>query len=167
MPTDIEWSDEIWRKIPNYPQYKVNASGVIIGPSGKLLQYQYKSSGHPYITVGPRSSRKNLHVHHAVLTAFRGDRPEHMEARHLNGNPSDNQLSNLAWGTRFEQREDDRRNQVIRRPKDLTLTSADVRAIRRLQCVSSSRSVGHLFRVSHTTILKIWRGERWLILEQQ
>ncbi len=167
MPTKIEWFDEIWRKVPNYPQYKVNAFGAIIGPSGKLLQNQYKDSGHAYITVGSRSSRKNLHIHHAVLTAFRGEKPEGMEARHLNGNASDNRLSNLAWGTRHEQRDDDKRNQVIRRPKDLTLNTESVIAIRQLCGSASSRFVGELFGVSHTTILKIWRGERWLILEQQ
>ncbi len=167
MPTKIECMDMVWRSVPKYPQYRVDVFGSIIGPSGKLLQYQYKGSGHAYITVGPRHSRKNLYVHHAVLTAFRGKKPQRMEARHLNGNASDNRLTNLAWGTRYEQRDDDKRNQVIRRPKNLTLNTESVITIRQLYGSASSRFVGELFGVSHTTIQKIWREERWQILEPQ
>lgn len=41
-------------------------------------------------------------VHRLVLEAFVGKCPDKMHARHLNGNPSDNRVENLAWGTRSE-----------------------------------------------------------------
>ena len=41
-------------------------------------------------------------VHRLVLEAFVGPRPEGMVARHLNGDPGDNRLENLAWGTQSE-----------------------------------------------------------------
>ena len=42
------------------------------------------------------STRK---VHHLVLEAFVGPRPEGMEACHINGIRNDARLSNLRWGT--------------------------------------------------------------------
>lgn len=38
-------------------------------------------------------------VHKLVLEVFVGERPEGMVCRHLNGNPLDNRLLNLCWGT--------------------------------------------------------------------
>jgi hypothetical protein len=44
-----------------------------------------------------------------VLEAFTGPRPEPAyHARHLDGNPQNNALANLAWGTRQENWEDRR-----------------------------------------------------------
>jgi NUMOD4 motif/HNH endonuclease len=41
-------------------------------------------------------------VHVLVLTAFVGPCPPGQEARHLNGIPGNNALSNLLWGTKVE-----------------------------------------------------------------
>lgn len=43
--------------------------------------------------------KKHFTAHTLVATAFLGLRPERMECRHLNGDPADNRLANLAWGT--------------------------------------------------------------------
>jgi hypothetical protein len=40
--------------------------------------------------------------HLMVMAAFVGPLPDHLETRHLNGNPKDNRLVNLAYGTRSE-----------------------------------------------------------------
>lgn len=66
-----------------------------------------KLSANPrgYLTVnlsrGEAGSRTQ-HVHTLVLSAFVGPRPEGMEARHLDGNPANNSIANLAWGTHSE-----------------------------------------------------------------
>jgi hypothetical protein len=41
-------------------------------------------------------------VHHLVLETFISPRSEGLECRHLNGNPADNRLQNLSWGTHSE-----------------------------------------------------------------
>lgn len=46
------------------------------------------------------------------MEAFVGPRPEGLEVRHLDGDPSNNVLSNLTYGTRSDQRMDDVRNGV-------------------------------------------------------
>ena len=164
MPTGIEWTDETWNPVPDFPKYAVNGLGWVRGPSGKTLKPQYKDSGHAYVMTGPRHARKNLSVHRSVWQSFRGSIPAALEVRHLNGHPWDNRLVNLALGDRYEQRADDRRNEVIRRPPDLELNETKVAAILLAKGEASSRFVGDLFGVSHTTIQKIWRGERWAIV---
>lgn len=41
-------------------------------------------------------------VHTLVLEAFSGPRPSGTLCRHINGNPLDNRVSNLVWGTQSE-----------------------------------------------------------------
>jgi hypothetical protein len=72
------------------------------------------SAHYPAVTLsGERGQRQRKRtVHELVLEAFRGPRPEpppgvyRMEARHLDSDPANNALSNLAWGTMNENRQD-------------------------------------------------------------
>lgn len=45
-------------------------------------------------------------IHRVVLEAFVGECPEGMETRHLDGDPTNNRLSNLTWGTSQENKWD-------------------------------------------------------------
>jgi hypothetical protein len=45
-------------------------------------------------------------VHHLVLKAFVGPPAEGQVCRHLNGQPADNRLENLRWGTPKENSQD-------------------------------------------------------------
>ena len=46
--------------------------------------------------------RQSWQIHRLVLTVFDGPCPPGMECRHLDGNPLNNRLSNLKWGTHTE-----------------------------------------------------------------
>ena len=52
----------------------------------------------------------NRYVHHLVLEAFVGPRPEGMEACHWDDDPDNNNLSNLRWDTHSENSRDKIRN---------------------------------------------------------
>ena len=119
---------EVWKPVPGYEGlYEVSDQGRVrsldkeitrrgsdtrrayIVP-GKLLSTFVTPSGH--VTV--HLARKWLYVHRIVLTAFVGAPTEYaantrMEGRHLDGNPANNVLENLAWGTVKENRADRRR----------------------------------------------------------
>lgn len=74
-------------------EYQSLRKGRILKP-GTL-----KPSGHLHVVLAGRFDRT---VHTLVLEAFVGPCPPGMMARHLNDNPTDNQLENLCWGTRRE-----------------------------------------------------------------
>lgn len=53
---------------------------------------------------------RTTRVHVLVLEAFDRPRPKGAVCRHLDGNPINNHLSNLAWGTHKENTEDRKRH---------------------------------------------------------
>lgn len=61
---------------------------------GKKLRYS--------ISLFKNDISKRFYVHSLVLEAFIGPRPRGMECRHLDGNPQNNKLENLKWGTKKE-----------------------------------------------------------------
>jgi hypothetical protein len=95
-----------------FPKYKVGSDGSF-WRWHKLKGWRRRGLQKPkppqYIRVTlmdkGREYRENLHV--LVLAAFVSGRPARgMQARHLNGDPLDNRLENLAWGTPKQNGED-------------------------------------------------------------
>jgi hypothetical protein len=113
---------EIWKSIKGFTgRYEVSNKGrvrsltqVVIceGPvkgrytsvrRGKILRPGRMPSGHLSVALGKGNSQC---VHKLVLIAFVGPAPEGYECRHLNGDPADNRLENLCWGSRSENIQD-------------------------------------------------------------
>lgn len=73
-----------------------NLRGKVISPStGKF--------GHKRVVLYEPGRKAETHqIHSLVLVHFVGPRPEGKICRHLNGDPSDNKVNNLVWGTPSE-----------------------------------------------------------------
>lgn len=109
-------SDEKWVPIPGYPFYEASDQGRIRSIDrtvdgrpyrGTVLSSRISNSGYVLVDVRDADGAKQTRTAHTlVLWAFRGHRPRGMEARHLNGEPTDNRLENLEWGTKAENTED-------------------------------------------------------------
>jgi hypothetical protein len=100
---------EQWKTVPGYEGlYEVSDGGRVRSLLlDRLLSITAHRSGHCSV----RLSRKHFYVHALVLTVFVGPRPVRddglrTECRHLDGNPSNNALANLRWGTVKENRAD-------------------------------------------------------------
>ena len=65
-----------------------------------------KRTTHVYVDLCKDGSKTRRQIHHLVMEAFVGPRPEGMECRHLDGDGSNNKLDNLVWGTRSSNHED-------------------------------------------------------------
>lgn len=146
-----------WRPVPGWDCW-ASRDGQVMGPSEQTLKPYVSPDGYHHVLIRNRK----LRVHHAVLLAFGFARPEGRECRHLDGNPANNHLDNLAWGTRLENAADRQRHGTEPRGEQKTghrLTKAQVYEIRRDP--RASRQVGGDYGVSHTTVLSIRCGKLW------
>jgi HNH endonuclease len=84
-------------------------------------------TGYRRVNILEGTKARRAQVHRLILEAFVGECPPGMECRHLDSNPLNNRLSNLAWGTPRENSLDQVRNGSHPTAK---LTEDDVRSIR-------------------------------------
>lgn len=114
-------SDEIWRAVPGYEgAYEVSSEGRVrslerLDSRGRRRHAMLRSlhvmpSGHFTLGLCKDAHRRIAQVHHLVLEAFVGPRPEGMEACHRNDDPGDNRVENLRWDTRSANALDSVRN---------------------------------------------------------
>lgn len=156
-------AETTWKPVPTHPGYNVNDAGQIRGPRGRVLRPMAMDSGHLYVLTHPPRLPRKLFVHRAVMFALVGPppTPEH-EVRHLDGDPTNNALTNLCWGTRAENMQDKSSHgtEIYGEAKHgARLTVKQVLAIK--VDPRPSRVVGEEYGVSHTAVLRIRRGERW------
>jgi hypothetical protein len=109
------------KEVPGFPGYRVT-------PDGRVwtcwLRGRWPRMTDRWRAIRPATSDQgylNLHlfrsghsqccrVHRLVLEVFVGPCPKGMQCRHLDGNPANNRLENLCWGTRVENAADKRRH---------------------------------------------------------
>lgn len=68
----------------------------------KELVGSYSKKGYKTFLLTVNRKQSTLLAHHLVLEAFSGPRPEGCQVRHLDGDRTNNHISNLKWGTSSE-----------------------------------------------------------------
>ena len=171
---------EIWKDIPGYEgKYQASNLGRIRSLNrivytrnrynrklyprmihGRILRPGvYCKSGHISVVLGRGTN--GIPVHQLVAFTFIGPRPKGMDIRHKNGNPKDNRLENLEYGTR--------RENILDAYKDNgTWKKLNVEAVEAIRFGLASGLKGvelaNMFNVSTSTISMIKRGRvyEWL-----
>lgn len=98
------------RPLSNDCGYAVSRDGRVFskksGSWRMLALIPHVKTGHLGVTlyIDGQSRRRSVHV--LVLEAFFGPCPRGLECRHLDGNPANNTVGNLKWGTRQENVDD-------------------------------------------------------------
>lgn len=96
---------EDWLPVVGYESlYWVSDSGRVwskqrVGSHGGILRTPPDAKGYPQVDLARDGKRVHRYVHHVVTDAFLGPIPPGLERRHLDGNPGNNQLGNLEFGT--------------------------------------------------------------------
>ena len=100
------------KTIPNFPNYSISKDGRVWSKSritphghrrkGRWLKSNRMPTGHLSICLYKNRTSHKQAIHRLVLETYVGPCPDGMECRHLNGNPADNNLRNLKWGTHSE-----------------------------------------------------------------
>lgn len=160
-PARLDLLHERWVPIPDEvrPDRWVSTLGRIrhgtrLVPGSQCRGYRY------YVLDCGVSPSIRLSVHEIVLTAFVGIRPTRTHhGCHNNGNPSDNRVSNLRWGTPASNAADKVRHGRARRK----LYPQEVREICARYAAGgvSQRALSREYGVSQPMIGYVVRGECW------
>lgn len=168
---------EIWKDIPGYEgAYQASSLGNIksvsryvsgkgggqyLLPERILKPTPCDKHGHVNVGLWSGGNRINRKVHALVALAFLGTRPEGALIRHLDGNPLNNTVENLAYGSRSENMRD-----VYRIGNALKkLTADDVLKIRALlEKGHKQQDIAYCFNVSPAMISAIHRGRAYVWL---
>lgn len=82
---------------------KGNGGGVIIDNAYCRTMNPYVGhGGYLYVSVSTKRGQRSVAIHTLLLDAFIGKRPKNKETRHLDGNPLNNNLTNICYGSRKE-----------------------------------------------------------------
>jgi hypothetical protein len=156
------------KRISWCPDYKVREDGKVLSlKRGKrrVLKPNRLKGGHLQVRLYNGGVKIDVLVHHLVMEAFIGPCPKGLEARHLDGNPSNNRPANLTWGTRQENMEDKQTHGTqIRGERIWTakLTEATVKRLRRNGIPRGQRAnTAKRLGVSIETIHSIMEGKTW------
>ena len=159
--------------IPNFKGFYATEDGEIYSDRCGYLRKLPKSIHKGYYRVNVRDNsqpRKHyrMNVHTLVLNAFVGERPQGMVCRHLNGNPLDNRLCNLKWGTPQENTQDSIRHgtAVCLRSGEFSVASklklTDIYEIRKMYKEGYKRSdIAQKYSLSWKHVDDIVRGKTW------
>lgn len=171
--------NEIWKDIPGFEgRYQASSQGrirsldrivIYVGKkqstytrkmTGRILKPgRFCKAGHLSVVLG--HGENGSPVHQLVAKTFLGPCPDGMEVLHNNGDPTDNRIDNLRYGTRTDNILD-----VLRQGgRWRKLTIDDVEAIRFGDfCGITSKELSRMFDVSYCTIRKILTGRSfsWL-----
>ena len=133
---------------------------------GKELTLGDRGDGRMIVAFWRDNKQKMMRVHRLVLETFIGPCPDGMECRHLDGDAANNNISNLAWGTRKENDADKVAHGTTARGEQQgasKLREWDVKWIRWFtdNGYASNRYLADVFGVCQAQISRIHTRQEW------
>lgn len=157
----------VWKRTALRERGKYICMSYVKG-NPRPLKFYTNKRGYKAVTLrkGGRSYQRLAH-RLVALTHLPNPKNKPM-ACHINGNPSDNALSNLYWGTHSENMLDSIRHGTFQglfnggeRNGMAKLNLSDVIEIFNNKGVQTKQQLSSLYRVSPHTIGDIWANRRW------
>ena len=167
------------RECPSYPGYRVTKGGVVFSfrkrkgcgrdhggtvviqdvPVRQMGQY-VGHGDYLYVSVSTSRGQRSIPIHTLLLDAFIGPRSSNVETRHLDGDPRNNMLSNLCYGTRAENAAD-RLVHGRQRGREV-FNDADICNIRKVwQNGESVAAIANQYAVGETTVRDVLKGKTY------
>lgn len=170
---------EVFKIIKGYNDYSIGCKGSVVsfkkkGRPGK------EWDGNGGISIGrflkPKKSKlkyprydlqgETVYAHILVLENFRLDRPKGMDARHIDGDPSNPDINNLEWGTKKENMADKKLHGTEKLGSKNHFSKLDECQVVSIKLLLKEgnklhREIADRFEVSRSLIGQIARGDRW------
>lgn len=146
------------RKIDGRPGYYINKQGQVF--TIRLLRQFTDEDGYKRISTG----KVKKAIHWLLAKVFLPTpKPNQIEVRHLDGNPANNSIDNLAWGTRAENAADMARHGTVKGSKNsrAILNEQQVVEIVNLSRNNTTKKISKLFGVSKSVVKAILSGRNW------
>lgn len=172
---------EIWKPVPGFGGwYEASSIGRIRSvdrvvekrhSSGAIMQQKYKGKllkpthddGYLRIQISVNKKRKFIGVHRLVLLAFIGKPSDGYVGRHLNDNPLDNRIENLAWGSHNDNMADRKEHGNYTQGESHPMSKLkkdDVLSIRKSK--ETGGTLSKKFNVGTSQISRIKRKQSWV-----
>ena len=158
------------RTIPGFSNYIIYHDGSIWSKSRQHWKIPYeRADGYYVVQLWKNGKNYTKYLHRLVLETFVGPCPENMECRHLNGNKSDNYITNLKWGSKKENKADSIKHGKTGKAKageqhhNAKLSTEDVLLIRSSyeDGAYSISDLAQYFNVGWSCISQIVKRESW------
>lgn len=169
---------EEWRPVPGYEGvYEASSLGRIRSLkrlvefpdgrksywiAGRILKQQMGTHEHLQVDLSVEGVRRRYDVHYLVCCAFYGPRVAPNECCHNDGIPTNNESSNLRWGTRESNMQDRLTHGVSNRGSRNGMSKlTELQATRIKKSASGRAQLASEYGVSTACIVDIQTGKRW------
>lgn len=168
-----------FRVIPGFPRYAINESGIVLSvcplngrgknvpwANAHIVTHVIRPKGYHVISLCGENGIKHIRTVHAlVLEVFVGPCPDGLQCRRLDGNPANNHVLNLKWGTSIENANDKTLHGTAsqgERCNKAKLTNEDVVKIRERRANGESlKAIAQDFSINIATISRIALRQSW------
>jgi hypothetical protein len=161
--------------IPGFPGYQITTDGRVWSEPNRLhngtwIKNNINSMGYPQISLCKNGKVFSCAIHRILLETYIGPCPKGLVCRHLNGDPQDNRLENLCWGTRSANNYDAVKHGTApgfqnkgNKNGQAKLTDQKVKLIYNLyhSGADTQQGLADAFGVGQFTISEIVRKKRW------
>lgn len=164
---------ETWKPVPGYGGYEISDRGRIRRTVTRLIKPTpiIRGDGTRFV-VGLKKNGKSKQeqFHRLLLSAFISPPPSKThQARHLDGNPSNNKLDNLAWGTPTENQRDRKTHGTDSsgsKNGGAKLTTKQAALVRReYKSGKSPSAIASAFGITPQQVWSIGTGRSWKCLK--
>lgn len=156
-------------EVPDHPGYFVDSKGIVYSQwvnrgqhgtvrGGLLRPLSASKHKHGHLSVSFGRNSEKQYIHRLVYRIFKGEIPEGLSVCHKDGDPSNNELSNLYAGTQKENMRD-----MVRHGKAslAKLTEEQAREILSLRKQMMVKDIAYKFNVRRQTVTDICQGRTW------
>lgn len=164
------YGNYIPRPIAGFPAYRVSDDGRVwtsyckgrggrVGSAWRVMTPTLDRQGYRMVRLyAAGRAWKQRRVARLVCATFYGEPEAGQEVRHLDGNPANDAVSNLAWGTSRENKADQKRHGTAplgETHHNATLSDAQVAEIRALKGKMLQREIAAKFGITQGYVSEI------------
>lgn len=158
----------MYSSIRGFPNYYILAIGKVYSVKSKKYLLHGITHGYHHVCLCKNNKKYTKRVHILVLEHFIGKKPKGFETRHLDGDKSNNKLSNLKWGTKKDNGQDKIRHGTSKINKgechgNAKLTEQEVRMIIYMYGTGefTQREIASIYNIHQVHVSKIILKKVW------